>query len=340
MSDKLFLLFKKVFTTDYRESAVNPRFSSGEDFLLITKVFLAILKFKNIDFWKAFAITPSWMYELHPDDVDGEPSYEIGDINYRRANTILRNAKEYTKLVEEYDGNPIFDNIFYSYFKIDEDGEFGPVGKKYWQIDHIAYGNEMPYHILAELSIFWQNKTYGTSFSIESWQNDLMDDLGENDTSQYFCLMAYFQTWIDRFAHQFIFTYSANLEFSESSDACAWRKSHRGDIPYHLLTKNCNIDDESLIPEGEKSNVIFYDGVPYYDWENDLYLRNNCKTFDRKDFNSVKDIPSNLRVCWEFFKQCESCLSEFYPMSHRDLLNRELGREKDIKSKRRNKFRL
>ena len=68
MSQQLFNLFHKVFTIDYDEKKLNPRAFSGEQFILTTKVFLAILKAKNIDFWKESIGQSSWHYQLHPDE--------------------------------------------------------------------------------------------------------------------------------------------------------------------------------------------------------------------------------------------------------------------------------
>ena len=270
----LFRLFQKVFTRTTNESDVNPRAFNGEDFVLTTKVFLALLEYNQIDFWKAVHIKPAWYVQLHPDDCrfNTVPSWEVGDITYTKAWNLLQNEKYYKKDLERYDGNPTYENIFYS-----KQQEYE--GEKYWTVDHIAEGNEMPCEILYDLQVEYFNKMYNTTFTTDDWQNDETDgsiwDSSENDTGHYFCLMSYLINWIDRFAHECV--------------------------------------DKNLIPKSEKTNVTFYNGIPYYDFENDLYTRNNCKNFSREEMSSIEVIGVNLEVCWEFFKMCEPCLVQFYP---------------------------
>ena len=271
---QLFKLFRQVFTRNTNESDINPRAYKGKDFILTTKVFLALLEYNKIDFWKAVHIQPSWYKQLHPDkcEYSDEPMWQVGDVIYTRGWSLLQNQKYYEEAVERYDGNPTYENIFYSKQKDYE-------GKKYWTVEHIAEGNEMRYEILCDLQVEYFNKMYSTSFTTDDWQNDKTDgtiwDSGENDTGHYFCLMSYLINWIDRFAHEYI--------------------------------------ENKLIPESEKTNVTFYDGIPYYDFENDLYIRNNCKNFSREKITCIEDIPENLQACWKFFKMCEPCLKQFYP---------------------------
>ena len=99
-------------------------------------------------------------------------------------------------------------------------------------------------------------------------------------------MMSYLINWIDRFAHEYI--------------------------------------EKDLIPESEKTNVELYDGIPYYDWENDLYTRNSYKNFSHEEINCMKDIPENLQACWEFFKMCEPCLKQFYPKEKEIYIEEEM----------------
>lgn len=338
MTQQLYNLFHKVFTIDYDEKKLNPRVYSGEQFILTIKVFLAILKAKNIDFWKESIGQPSWHYQLHPDEgpsgaksENRESYYKVGDITRNMASSVARSQKDYTKEVMRYDGNPTFENIFYEKQEIDEEG------KKYWNVEHIAEGNEMPIHISFDIICDYMNKVHGTSFTVDDYRNcdgwlwDEFPDKDENDTCQYLALMCYFHEWIDRFAHKYTFCYSIDSDVAESEEASNWQKEQQ-QIPFHLLTKHCHID-ETLVPTDEKTNVIIYNDVTSYDWERNLYLRNgaayndgkyyttdedgteawiDARIFHPSDFTTIDEIPPHLRVCWEFFKMCERFLREFY----------------------------
>lgn len=282
---QLFKLFQKVFTRTTDESDINPRAYKGEDFVLTTKVFLALLEHNKIDFWKAVHIQPSWYVQLHADECrfGDEPVWEVGDITYTKAWSLLQNQKYYEEAVESYDGNPTYENIFYS-------KQLEYKGEKYWTVEYIAENNEIPYEILYNLQVEYFNKMFNTTFTIDDWTNDKTDgtiwDNREDDTGHYFCLMSYLINWIDRFAHEYI--------------------------------------EKDLIPESEKTNVELYDGIPYYDWENDLYTRNSYKNFSHEEINCMKDIPENLQACWEFFKMCEPCLKQFYPKEKEIYIEEEM----------------
>ncbi len=88
------------------------------------------------------------------------------------------------------------------------------------------------------------------------------------DTIDYFYLIEYVNTWIDRWAHEFV--------------------------------------EDSKIPEKERTYAVVRDGITDYDFFGSLHLRDK-ETLFRGDFD-IDTIPESLKTCWELFLMCENSL--------------------------------
>ena len=278
---KLFKVFEYVFTRSKDPTDLNPRLG-GHDLSISSKCFVAIMDHLMIDFWRCNCIYPSWSIETYPDDgpsaAAGNPEWEVGD-RIERSNG--RCFKEYKKAIDHYGGNPTVDKMIIPVKPYDQNNDFGMFANK-WSVLTMFEPSTWSY-ICQEKMVHYMNYVHDTEHTLEEIEQDeAEDEYGDDDdddddddkfwepydTIDYFYLIEYVNTWIDRWAHEFV--------------------------------------EDSKIPEKERTYAVVRDGITDYDFFGSLHLRDK-ETLFRGDFD-IDTIPESLKTCWELFLMCENSL--------------------------------
>lgn len=258
----LFKLFERIFTRSCEEEDINPQLA-GKDYHLVVDVMLEIAKEKGIDFWADQSINPKWSVS------------DEGKRFNRIPGSILRDIKDYNHLIQQYDGNPVKENI--CVYKPERN-----------LLSHSFDMNLVCTSSIADYSyVRWCNKVFNTDYSFEQHFDNSQKEVEEefwnthDTTGEYFCLTLYFIQMIDKWAHMFC---------SENDEVVVYR------------------DD---IAEYKWEKTLWYRVLDYM--PNTYYGDDTCEgtIYFRGDFTE-ENIPKELETCWKFFKENESILEKFY----------------------------
>lgn len=271
----LFNLFENIFTRTSEEKEMNPQLE-GKDFHLVVDVMLEIAKSKGIDIWADQSIKPKWSVS------------DEGKRFNRNPGAILRDIKDYNHLFQQYDGNPVKENIC--------------VYKPEKNLLSHSFDDYSP--SISDYSyVRWCNKVFNTDYSFEQHFDNSKKEVEEEfwnthaATGEYFCLTLYFIQMIDRWAHMFCSENDEVLVYRDDIAEYKWDKT----LWYRVLEYNPNTRSTRRQPDTSHPMVI----ISYYGeiCEGTIYFRG--------DFTE-ETIPEELQVCWKFFQENESILEKFY----------------------------